>query len=205
MTSNLGSVSVFLIGQRRSLDCPGFLKGHFEICCNELRVDEHCGATRDLKCAEFESLTSFQRSTWRQMPKGTLSGDLAHRRAGPTLTSHARIIDELYLSWALGIISGLNSLVRVAAKGTYRDLSAMDDDAMKRLLSQYCEELLVKRAFEGRSQNSERGDRADLQFPAAEGKGIKKYQCSRGPVTGANPNRPQPLHAAFFGSRRSLE
>jgi len=133
-------VSVFLIGQRRSLDCPGLLKGHFETCCNELRLDEHCGATRDLKCAEFESLTSFQRSTWRQMPKGTLSGDLAHRRAGPTLTSHARTIDELYLSWALGIISGLNSLVRVAAKGTY-----MDDDAMKRLLSQYCEELLVKR------------------------------------------------------------
>src|SRR5262249_20490390 len=40
---------------------------------------------------------------------------------------------------------------------------------------------------------------------AAEGRRIGKYERSRGPVAGANANRPQPLYAAFFGSRRSLE
>jgi hypothetical protein len=50
-------------------------------------------------------------------------------------------VEELYLSWALGFISGLNSLTSVAAKGgTYRDLSAMDGDAMKTFLKRYCAE-----------------------------------------------------------------
>jgi len=81
----------------------------------------------------------------------------------------------------------------------------MDDDAMKRLLSQYCEELLVKRPSRADLRIGSVAMERTFSFPAAEGKGIKKYQRSRGPVTGANPNRPQPLHAAFFGSRRSLE
>jgi len=61
------------------------------------------------------------------------------------------------------------------------------------------------RPFVDANRVRERGDGADLQFPAAEGKHIGKYERSRGPVAGANANRPQPLYAAFFGSRRSPE
>jgi hypothetical protein len=49
-------------------------------------------------------------------------------------------VEELYLSWTLGFISGLNSLTSVTVKGTYRDLSAMDGDRMKHFLRHYCEE-----------------------------------------------------------------
>jgi hypothetical protein len=49
-------------------------------------------------------------------------------------------VEEFYLSWALGFMSGWNSLTSVVGKGTYKDLSAKDGDAMKYFLRRYCEE-----------------------------------------------------------------
>jgi hypothetical protein len=46
-------------------------------------------------------------------------------------------VEEFYWSWAPGF---MNILTSVAGKGTFRDLSAKDPDAMKYFLRRYCEE-----------------------------------------------------------------